>query len=424
MITLFPHQQEAIDWLYRHDGCGLIYADVGTGKTFCALGFIQRYSQGKVLIVCPASLVGQWCSEMESFWENSFPGTITVIHYEKLLNDKFLKELASTHWNTIVIDESQTINNPSAKKTKRLKKLKATHRIALSGTPFKNALYECWSVMDWLRPGILGKSFYWFKQNYLRLHPAFHGIVGYLPGAEEYIQKTIAPHIHHIHREEVLKDLPPKNEHYHWVDLSPTHMRLYNELKETLSLEIGSFTKLTVTNVISLIMRLRQLTDLPSALVGECEEVGVKSEELWTLLKGQEGKSLVFSEFATVATALAQSDESSLLITGAVPLKKRQEIVELFKSDPQHHTLYGTRAISAGLNLQCAHTVVHFGLPWTNADLSQRAGRAWRSGQTHAVEEHFILARGTIDEKMYKLIEKKKGVEGKFDKSELLSLLQ
>lgn len=417
MITLLPHQLQAIEWLNAHEGIGLLYADVGIGKTFISLGYIREHTTGNALIICPASLVAQWHAELEKF-DATLKERVTIINYEKLLKDTLLKELIATSWDTIVLDECTAINNPSAKKTKRLNKLTASHRILLSATPFPNFLWECWSPLSFLKPGILGKSFYWFKQNCLKLHPAFHGIIGFLPGVEEKVRKTIAPYIYRIHKEDVLTDLPALTSATQHVILTQDHRATYNELQETYRLTTAT-TKITVTNAISMISRMRQLVDVPSSF--GLDVVPAKLVAL-TKIVIDHIPTIVFVGHQETAAMIERSLVSCRKITGATPLKERHEIVQAFQRG-DFTLLVMTSAGEQGLNLQRARRIVHYSYPWSNSRVTQRTGRAHRQGQTQEVEEVFLLATDTIDEKLARLVASKKKLEGTFNKQELLSVL-
>lgn len=422
-IELMPHQVEAVEAFRQRQGKMLLKGDPGVGKTFVACEIMRRLWEpnphGEVLVVCPAAVVDQWLKEIKKFFNREYPHpNIVVINYEKLLNKDVAKIVLSTDWMLIVADESHRLNNPKSKMVKQFMKLKTRYKLALSGTPFPNGLYECYSVINWLSPGLLGRTHWSFIQDHCLTHFMFKSkIIGYRD--EKKLMKIIAPYIHTIDKS--VLNLPPKKVIYEWVTLSDSGRKVYEGIRREMQLELQD-KKITIPNIVSLIVRLRQFIDCPSVLD---ERMGVSSKQvaLAQLLSESDQRTIVFSEFATVAKAL-HAQHGGWIITGDMGLKKREEQLKGFKEDKELRPLFGTSALSLGLNITESTRTIHYGIPWTDAAVSQRSGRMHRTGQTKETTEIFLLAKDTVDERMYQIVQEKGDLDRKFSKDELLKLLQ
>ena len=432
MITLDAHQREAVDWLKSRSGQGLVYADAGTGKTFISVAFALESELRKVLIVCPATLKLQWQAEIKKFcgedavvidgsaserrvkWRTG--ARFHIANYEILYSDSL--EVDKFNPDAVIADECHMVNSPTAKRTKAFKRIKSPIRIALSGDPFPNGPWEAYSVMDWIKPGILGANWWSFRAGWCQMHPHIkQAIVGIRD--KEAFRRTISPLIHRIHKEEVLVDLPGKKEVFEWVELGDLERKAYEQLEKELRVIVEGKEKLTVTNLLSLILRLRQMIDEPEVFGVEVRPA--KQEKLDIIVKDGR-KTLIFTEFSALAHSLSTRYKCPL-IAGNVTLPDRNKAVEKFMNDEDCRILVSTAAGGYGLNLTAATRVIHFGLPYNNARVNQRVSRAWRRGQTEEVEEVYLLARRTVDEKILKIVERKKDHEKKFSKSELKAII-
>ena len=434
-FTLMPHQEAAVEWLLSRDGTGLVYGDPGVGKTFISTEYALRADCKNVLIVCPSTLKMQWRDEIRKYcgelaaivdgasseerargWRSGYRFKIT--NYEKVMSD--LDEIRQVHWDLVVADESHYVNSPVAKRTKAFKAIPAKRRLALSGDPFPNALYEAFSIIDWFQPGFLGKNFYAFKNIWCTPHPAFPGKIVAVREPEK-LKRVMSRFIHRIHKEEVLTDLPPKTELFEWVELLEGERAMYEQIKEELRLIFQGKEKLTVTNMLAMFMRLRQIVDDPQ--VFDILMPSAKAQKLAEILaRPTPGKTIVFTEFSTLATRLARQYGGSL-ISGALSTGERERQLDRFKKDPSVRILFSTAAGGYGLNLTVASRVVHIGVPWNWSRVNQRVARAWRKGQEEAVEEIYLLGKNTVDVRMLKLVESKKELASEFDKAKILKRL-
>lgn len=434
-----PHQREAVEWLKRRGGRGLVYADAGTGKTFIAVTYCREAAATPTLVLCPASLKFQWREEIlrvwpeaslrvidgdketrSSIWKLPREFDFTIANYELLGHGDDFEMMKVSQWGAIVCDESHNVNSPTAIRTKALKKLESPCRIALSGDPFPNAPWEAYSIVDWVEPGLLPSSWYAFKSVWCVVHKAFPSKVVGLRDSARFM-KAIAPVMFRVEKS-VLTDLPPKSERVVWVDLSTKEREMYDQVLSELRLKVRGEEKFTVTNLVAQITRLRQLVDAPWLF--DPELWSTKLDVTVKLVDDQvkKGKVIVFAEFSRVAETMSQLLHCPRIDGSRTPTE-RAAACKMLQEDPDTKLMVLTAAGGYGLNLTAAKTVIHYGVPWTWARTTQRASRAWRKGQTQEVEEIFVLARGTVDERMWKLVQSKKGMAGKFSREELAAVL-
>ncbi len=428
------HQTLAVEAFKQKQGRMALYADVGIGKTFICVQAALGVEAGKILILCPALIKKQWAGEIMRYMDKDQAQVVegntasrihqynlkrfTIANYDLLNCENDLRAMAAAQYDMIILDESQSCNNPTSKRVKHLKMLTPRYRLAASGTIWPNALWECYSVIDWLMPGLLGRNFWSFRQEYCYTHPTFHGIIG-LRNEKELLNR-IRPLIHRITAEDANLKLPPKTDRKIWVEMDENERKQYEQLKNELRIEVEGMEKLTVPNLLALIIRLRQLTDCPS--IFDLKYESAKEKELEKLLPTITGKVLIFTEFVPLCIKLWKR-YGGLCITGSTPTGERSTILEEFKTG-QERFLFGTSALRNGANIQSAKTVIHFSLPFHDAALIQRLGRIYRHGQTQEVEEIYLLTNNSIDERIWQIILRKRKIEGKFNRNELISLLK
>jgi len=442
--TLRPYQQVGVRWLYLIAKLGLgacLADDMGLGKTMQVLALLlvlQRQAAGQrqpSLLVAPASLLANWASEMERF----APGLKAFIAHPSALPAAELKTLAperlrgvdlvitsygsllrvpwiaETGWQLAVLDEAQAIKNPDAKQTRTVKKLKASVRFALTGTPIENRLGDLWSIFDFVNPGLLGSS----KEfaNFVKsLADRPHNAYGPL-------RELVRPYI--LRRlktdKSVIADLPDKTEMKAFCQLSRKQAALYqqsvNELAEQLEDAEGIQRK---GLVLSFLMRFKQICNHPSQWLGDGtwdeDDSGkwARLRDIAEVIAARQEKVLVFTQFREVIAPLAAFLGSvfgrpGLVLHGETPVKQRQEIVRRFQEDEAvGFFVLSLKAGGAGLNLTAASHVVHFDRWWNPAVENQATDRAFRIGQTKNVLVHKFVCRGTVEDQIDQLIESKR----------------
>ena len=444
--TLREYQQTGVNWLSFLTKLGLgacLADDMGLGKTIQVLALLLAEKQGRQrrkpsLLVLPASLLGNWKSEIEKFApalktvfvhpsempaddlkrmasevDRKFDGIDVVLTtYGMLLRQSWLLEM---EWRIAILDEAQAIKNPAARQTKATKRIKADARIALTGTPVENRLSDLWSLFDFLCPGLLGSQ-QKFKQFVKRLSVR-EADNRYAP-----LRRLVQPYILRRMKSDkrIIADLPDKTEVRAFCGLSKRQAALYAKLVKELADGLQRLDGMKRRGlVLSYLMQFKQLCNHPSQLTsdgrfdakdsGKFQRLTEISEEI----ASRQDKVLVFTQFREMTVPLATHlasvfGRSGLILHGGTPVKSRKKLVDQFQSDggPPFFVL-SLKAGGTGLNLTAASHVVHFDRWWNPAVENQATDRAFRIGQQRNVLVHKFVCRGTIEEKIDELIEEK-----------------
>ena len=435
--TLRPYQDTGFSWLdYMHRlGFGACLADdMGLGKTLQVLTFLQllfnQDPKARVLLVAPASLLGNWEKEIEKFTPalphlilHGLPGK----QLNELLNDNPLflsvttygmvsrmKELQNTTWTCLILDEAQAIKNPGTQQTRSIKKLKAQHRIAMTGTPIENELANLWSLFDFLNKGLLGTSNE-FRDFTKQLEKNSEGY--------QKLKNMIAPFI--LRRlktdKSIISDLPDKMEQIDYVQLSRKQVILYRNQVSDLERKIQEADGLQRRGLIlAAITKLKQICNHPDEYLGQDafapEESGkfTMLRDLCETIYEKRERVLVFTQYREVIDALSRYLASifgrpGLTLHGGTPVKKRAELVEQFNGNEYvPFMILSVKAGGTGLNLTSANHVIHFDRWWNPAVENQATDRAFRIGQQKNVIVHKLVSTGTIEEKIDAMINSKK----------------
>lgn len=437
--TLRPYQQKGFEWmvLLAEAGAGTCLADdMGLGKTLQTICFITYYLQKhkgqKNIIVCPSSLLYNWQQEFTKFAPhlNTFvhhgpnrevksvienDADIILTTYSTLRID--IDELANQPFGIAVIDESHNIKNPAALITKAVNQLNAMCRVALSGTPVMNNTFDLYAQLSFLLPGMFGNREF-FKREYADPIDRDQD-----PEKIALLRKLTAPFILRRTKEQVATDLPEKIESILWCEMGMDQKLAYDSIKENIKssvfIEIKekglSGGKLSVINGL---LKLRQLCN--SALLVKDEDIftedSIKTEiliqELQNIIPNH--KALVFSQFTGMLDLLEQDFTKNNIpycrLDGSTPLDQRQQLVNNFQqaNSIEKVFLISLKAGNAGLNLTAADYVFLFD-PWWNTAVQQQAiDRTHRIGQTQTVFAYSMVCKGTIEEKIMQLQQRKK----------------
>jgi non-specific serine/threonine protein kinase len=442
--VLRPYQQVGVRWLYLLTTLGLgacLADDMGLGKTIQVLSLLlvlKRQHAAKPqpsLLVAPASLLANWAAEIERF----APGLKSLIAHPSALPAAELKTLdrsrlrntdlvitsygsllrvpwlAEVPWRLAVLDEAQAIKNPDARQTRAAKQLKASARLALTGTPVENRLGDLWSIFDFVNPGLLGTSKQ-FAKFAKRLSDQPHGSYGPL-------RELVRPYILRRLKTDktVIADLPDKTEVKAFCPLSRRQAALYEQAVKELAEQLDDATGIRRKGlVLAFLMRFKQICNHPSQWLGD----GAWSEadsgkwgrlrDIAEVIAAKQEKMLVFTQFREVTAPLAAFlaavfGRPGLVLHGETEVKKRQELVRRFQEDEAvGFFVLSLKAGGSGLNLTAASHVVHFDRWWNPAVENQATDRAFRIGQTKNVLVHKFVCRGTVEEKIDDLIESKR----------------
>jgi SNF2 family DNA or RNA helicase len=445
---LRPYQEQGFHWLwFLHEiGSGGVLADdMGLGKTVQTLALLLavkaedakiegKRKPFKVLIVAPTSVVTNWLREMDKFapslrhalWHGAErkerqdeleDAEVVVTSYALLRRDEeLLKEI---DWRYVILDEAQQIKNPLSATARAAKRLRSDRRLALSGTPIENRLSEIWSIFDFVSPGLLGPLDK-FEERYSR------PIDGGDKTAAARLRATIHPFILRRTKAEVARDLPEKIETDQFCELTGEQASLYAAvLKEVRAQVMGEVERQGLARshimILAGLTRLRQAACDPR-LLGLPREFGDEDSGKLVALRDLvqtsiEGghKVLVFSQFVSMLTLIKRAmDEDGVqyeYLDGST--RDRSEHVDNFQSeDGPPVFLISLKAGGSGLNLTAADTVIHFDPWWNPAVEDQATDRAHRIGQTKVVTTYRLIAKGTIEEKILELADKKRELVG------------
>jgi hypothetical protein len=436
--TLRDYQKSGFEWmqfLARHGLHGILADDMGLGKTLQTLAHLMAEktsgrSGGKPsLVVAPTSVVPNWRAEAMKFapglsvlvlngaerkkYYRSIPHADLVITSFALLQRDIAK-LSAVTFHMVVLDEAQYIKNPRAKVSQAACKLIARHRLCLSGTPIENHLGELWSLMHFLIPGYLGTEDA-FQKNFRK------------PIEEEgdaeknaLLKKRIAPLVLRRTKDQVAKELPPKTEMIHLVELHSDQKDLYETVRATMDKRVREAIAargIEQSQIVFLdaLLKLRQICCDPRLLpedfadgVHSSAKLDFLSDLLETLV--EEGRRiLIFSQFTTMLSLieghLVKTKVPFLKLTGAS--KDRGQLVEKFQSGAFPVFLISLKAGGTGLNLTAADTVIHYDPWWNPAAEAQATDRAYRIGQDKPVFVHKLLCQDTVEERIHRLQQEK-----------------
>ncbi|MFS0765486.1 SNF2 helicase associated domain-containing protein [Peribacillus phoenicis] len=425
---LREYQKNGYKWmkiLAQYGFGGILADDMGLGKTLQSIAYILselpdiREKRVPVLIVCPSSLTYNWLSEFTKFAPDI---QAVVVDGDKTERTKLLKEakdvdvvitsypllrkdIASFEkqdFHTVFFDEAQAFKNPVTQTARAAKKIKAAHRFALTGTPIENSLEELWSLFHVVFPEL------------------FMGLKEYSNLSRKQISRRIRPFLLRRMKEDVLGELPEKIESLESVELLPDQKKLYGAYlaklrHDTLKhLDKDTLRKNRI-RILAGLTRLRQICCHPALFVDGYKGSSAKYEQLMQIVeesKHSGRRVLVFSQFTKmlqiIGRDLAIKGQPFFYLDGQTPSKERVEICNRFNAGERDIFLISLKAGGTGLNLTGADTVILYDLWWNPAVEEQAADRAHRMGQKNAVQVIKLIARGTIEEKMNELQEKKR----------------
>ncbi|MFD5107850.1 SNF2-related protein [Streptomyces cinereoruber] len=438
------YQERALAWLAHTGGIGfgaVLADDMGLGKTLTAIAYVlHRHETGRtgpVLVVCPSSLVTNWRREIDRFAPHldvvryhgadrslaSVGGrTVVLTTYGVLRRDA---ELAAVSWDLVVADEAQHAKNHASATARALRSLASTARLALTGTPVENNLSELWSLIDWANPGLFG-TLEAFRSRYAAA--AEREPDG--PAAQA-LARLVAPFVLRRTKSDpgIAPELPAKVETRRIVELTPEQVALYEAVvRETLDRIAGASATTRSGLVLKLITALKQITNHPAHYLREAHpgaahvrRFGRRSAKLealadlvGTIVRNGEA-ALVFTGYVAMGRLLeehlAHLGHRPLFLHGGLDARRRQELVDAFQGGGAPLLLLSLKAGGTGLNLTRASHVVHFDRSWNAAVEDQASDRAHRIGQRRTVTVHRLVTRGTIEDRIDRLLAHKRALQ-------------
>ncbi|MDT0460936.1 DEAD/DEAH box helicase [Streptomyces sp. DSM 41527] len=450
--TLRDYQVRGLGWLHRMTSLGLgacLADDMGLGKTITLISLhLHRQthpaSAGPTLVVCPASLMGNWQREIEKF----APGTaVRRFHggrrsLAEPADDEFVLttygtmrldagKLAQVGWGLVVADEAQHVKNPFSATAQALRTLPAKARVALTGTPVENNLSELWAILDWTTPGLLGPLSR-FRTRYAQVIEGGAAASPEAGAAAERLARLVRPFLLRRRKADpgIAPELPPKTETDRVVALTREQAGLYEAVvREGLDEIAGTDGFARHGLVVKLLTSLKQICNHPAQylkegggpadrgqtagavrIAGRSGKVELLDEVLDTVLA--EGSSvLVFTQYVQMArlleSHLAARGVPTQFLHGQTPVARREEMVRRFQDGAAPVFLLSLKAAGTGLNLTRASHVVHFDRWWNPAVEAQATDRAYRIGQTRPVQVHRIVTEGTIEDRIADMLARK-----------------
>lgn len=435
--TLRDYQKTGFQWLkvlsHYHFG-GILADDMGLGKTLQSIAYLLSIkeqnkseveevehimSEAPSLIVCPASLIYNWKKEFDTFAPQLRVSVVAgdqnerlsqldsiqnvdvlITSYQLLRRD--IEAYAPLTFHTFILDEAQAVKNDYTQQAQAVKHIRAYHKFALTGTPIENSIDELWSIFHIVMPGLFPG-----KEKFRQL-------------AKEKVARMVRPFILRRLKKDVLKELPDKIETVQMTELNKTQKTLYLAYLEKIqqeasaSMQSGAFNQNRM-KILAGLTRLRQLCCHPSLFIENYEGGSSKLEQLLQLVQDalESGRRLlIFSQFASMLRIMRHTlDEQQVnyfYLDGQTDKQERMRMTERFNAGEKDIFLISLKAGGTGLNLTGADTVILYDLWWNPAVDQQAVDRAHRMGQRNVVQVIRLISKGTIEERIYEMQQKKK----------------
>ncbi|MDX8404911.1 MAG: DEAD/DEAH box helicase [Mariprofundus sp.] len=435
--TLRDYQHEGVNWmqmLRRMQLAGILADDMGLGKTVQALThiLIEKESgrlQRPALVIAPTSLMHNWRREAEKFTPDL---NVLVLHgadraarfdeisgndmvlttYPLLVRD--FEVLEEQNWHLLILDEAQYIKNAGSKAAQRVRRLMASHKLCMTGTPMENHLGELWAQFDFLLPGYLHD-----KRKFAKVFRKPIEIQGDM-ARQEALNMRIRPFMLRRGKDEVALELPAKTEIVRSIEMETAQRQLYESVRLAMQKRVrDAMASMGVAQsqivVLDALMKMRQVCCDPrlvKGLQGELPE-SAKLTMLMEMLPEmiEEGRSvLLFSQFTSMLKLIEEAVTARgieyVKLTGQT--RDRETPVERFQNGEVKLFLISLKAGGVGLNLTAADTVIHYDPWWNPAVEAQATDRAHRIGQDKAVFVYKLLTEGTVEERILEMQERKR----------------
>jgi superfamily II DNA or RNA helicase len=464
-LQLRPYQEQGLQWLWwlhKNRLHGLLADEMGLGKTHQAMAYLAALLTQKpnprFLVICPTTVLDHWLDKLERFAPKlngvryhgtkrresilrSSTGYTLVTSYGVVLRD--IIELTNFEWDAVILDEAHFVKNNDTATYRAVCSLRAASRVCLSGTPMENHLGELKAIFDFLLPGYLGSDEF-FRRNFLT--PITNSKT---PEAEIALQKLLHPFKLRRTKNVVLKDLPDKVEDIRHCVLSDEQSALY---KQIVDLKVAPLvttlrdekTPIPYLHVFAAITLLKQICDHP-ALIDKGKSVAKSHSGKFELLKEliteaveSDQKVVIYSQYLEMLNIISNYLEEKKIgfekLTGQS--RNRGRIIERFQTDPSCKVFCASLlAGGIGIDLTAASVVIHYDRWWNPTKEDQATDRVHRIGQHRNVQVLKLVTRGTLEEKIDKLIASKREIFEKFldqdektfrslSRSEILELLE
>jgi superfamily II DNA or RNA helicase len=435
--TLRDYQTDGLSWmqfLREYNFGGILADDMGLGKTVQTLAHILVEKEAgrldhPALVIAPTSLMNNWQDEAARFapslkvlllqgkdraelFEEIPRADLVLTTYALLPRDE--EKLREHDFHLVILDESHYIKNTRSKAAQSAGLLRARHRLCLSGTPLENHLGELWSQFHFLLPGLLGDE-KTFNSNFR--HPIERQDD---PQRRMLLNRRIKPFLVRRTKDSVAKELPPKTEMVRKVELSGAQRDLYETVRLAMDQKVREeIDRKGVARsqivILEALLKLRQVCCDPRLVKSTKKAAATGSAKLIDLMQmiedllEEKRKILVFSQFTSMLELIEEELEARdipyALLTGET--RDRGAQVAAFQQGAVPIFLISLKAGGVGLNLTAADTVIHYDPWWNPAAENQATDRAWRIGQDKPVFVYKLIAKGTLEEKIQLLQQKK-----------------
>lgn len=414
---------------------GILADDMGLGKTLQVIALVlsERLERGvhPSLVVVPTSLVYNWCAEVEKFapclkvtavsgsreerqkqMEDIAQSDLVITSYPLIRRD--IDDYRGLVFRYCILDEAQYIKNPDSLNAKSVKSINAERRFALTGTPVENSLTELWSIFDFILPG--------YMFSHTRFVQRYEAPIARGEGRKELeeLGRQIRPFILRRLKTDVLSELPEKIENKMVAELTDEQRKVYlaylQKAKEEVEKEIkeNGFER-SQLKILAALTRLRQICCHPSVFLqdyqGESGKMLLLEEVLMDTMESGH-RILLFSQFTSMLAIirgwLDSEDIDYMYLDGSTPSEERTWLVKDFNAGKGKIFLISLKAGGTGLNLTGADTVIHYDPWWNPAVEDQATDRAYRIGQKKSVHVMKLITRGTIEERIFELQQRKK----------------
>lgn len=434
------YQETGLQWLwflYNYGLSGLLCDEMGLGKTHQAMALLaaaaNQNPDGYYLVVCPTSVIFHWEALLKNFLPDMRPlvfyGTqrklggfggkynLLLTSYGTLRSEK--SPLSDISFDIAIFDELQIAKNAHSQTHKALKSIDAKMRVGLTGTPIENRLLDLKALFDVVLPSYMPTETV-FKEFFV--HPIEKQNDS---EKKQLLSRFIKPFLLRRKKSDVLLELPEKTEVISYVPLSKEQKKLYRDTYLStrpllLSQMEDPSQPIPYTHIFSLLTKLKQICDHPAIVLEKKERYKEYPCGKWDLFvellkeaRESEQKIVVFSQYLDmldiIESYLTEEKISFAAIRGST--KKRKEEVHRFQNDPACTVFVGSlQAAGVGIDLIAASIVVHYDRWWNPAKENQATDRVHRMGQSRGVQVFKLVTKGTIEEHIHQLIEKKIGL--------------
>ena len=444
--TLRDYQHRGVAWIDFLERLGLgacLADDMGLGKTLQVITVLLNERVGELepppptLLIAPTSVLGSWERELARFapsltalthhggerCKTSKAFDVALERFDIVLTSFALarrdaKLLGRRTWHRVVVDEAQNIKNPRAAQTQAIVSLKATHRIALTGTPIENRLLDLWSILRFTNPGYLGTAA-GFRKNYetpIRKNDD--------TACRARLKRLVEPFILRRMKtdRDIIRDLPEKVEQTVYCHLTQEQASLYAAVVEEVKTALVDADGIARKGLIlATLTRLKQICNHPAQFLADgsafsdnrshkLARVSAMADEV---IAANESL-LLFTQYTEMGEALATHFKrtrhyTTYYLHGGVSRTQRERMVNAFQAPDSGPAIFvlSIKAGGVGITLTRANHVFHFDRWWNPAVENQATDRAFRIGQTRRVFVHKLVSLGTVEERIDEMLKEK-----------------